>query len=433
MLQGLRCTTKQKNIVLGAAILISLALCVTAGFPELPSAKTGLGEDLTAEALRAFCAENVFAVSFFFFAAAIGAVTMGLGLALWGSGRENRDFVNACLDLGLFILLSGIWILTDSTFLSLFIRDWNAIGYFSFLSFMLMPLPVLRFFDYLIPGLRKIGAVDWLLSANLCCFLIITAVKADSWLMLLSLGIHHLLILYVIAVIGEAQSRQVGDHRNGLSAGLLAFLFLSLGALASFLLGRTDLYSVAYGIGLLSLIVTVFRKLVGRMLQLFRDHAELDRFREMAYTDALCRIGNRTAFQMGQQATAGAPRLCYVILDLNGLKQINDNLGHSVGDFLIHTAARLIEETFADSGKCYRIGGDEFAVICTELDEQGVQSVLNRLELAVNQRNRNQEIPLSLAWGYAMRKTPEDTVDVLFHRADEAMYACKQRQKKERT
>ena len=97
-----------------------------------------------------------------------------------------------------------------------------------------------------------------------------------------------------------------------------------------------------------------------------------------------------------------------------------------------HSAAHILQNTFADTGKCYRIGGDDFAVICTGIDEQGIRFVLERLQNNLQQHNRFQEVPLSFAWGYAMRKTPEDTADALFERADEAMYACKQRQKKER-
>ena len=52
-------------------------------------------------------------------------------------------------------------------------------------------------------------------------------------------------------------------------------------------------------------------------------------------------------------------------IDLNGLKRINDQMGHHVGDQAIYTAARCIQIAFDRAGDCYRIGGDEFAVILT--------------------------------------------------------------------
>lgn len=59
----------------------------------------------------------------------------------------------------------------------------------------------------------------------------------------------------------------------------------------------------------------------------------------------------------------GLLELTYVSLDLNGLKRVNDNIGHLAGDELITAAGNYIRDYFGDKGRCYRIGGDEFAVI----------------------------------------------------------------------
>ena len=414
--------TRQKNIVLGVAILSCLALCAATGFPALPCTRPGLRGELDGEMLRLFCRENLFAVTFFFFTVVSGIVAVGLGISLRNVSSEDGSFVDACRNVGIFAILSGVWILTDSTFLTLFIGDRDIISFLSFLSFMLMPLPLIRYFDLMLPGLQKLRVVDWAISANLLAFLGMSALKMDALLVIVPLGIHHGLILYVIAVVSK---RMLGaERRRGrrLPVGLAVFLLFSLTAIVLFLLGRVALYSVFYGIALIGLITTVFYRLMKRMIDIFENQAELDRFKEMAFTDALCRIGNRSAFQMEQEATEDAPGLCYVMLDLNGLKQVNDRLGHSVGDYLIHSAAHVIQNTFADTGNCFRIGGDEFVVICTGMDEQGIRDVLERLQNAIEQHNRDQEIPLSLAWGYALRKTPEDTADALFARADEGMY-----------
>ena len=58
-------------------------------------------------------------------------------------------------------------------------------------------------------------------------------------------------------------------------------------------------------------------------------------------------------------------RLAFVAFDVDDLKQINDRLGHHVGDQAIYTAAQCIRSVFGSMGSCFRIGGDEFAVIVT--------------------------------------------------------------------
>lgn len=62
----------------------------------------------------------------------------------------------------------------------------------------------------------------------------------------------------------------------------------------------------------------------------------------------------------------------YISLDLNGLKQANDSLGHSAGDELICGAANCMKFAFASYGKIYRIGGDEFVVLIQESVSYGV-------------------------------------------------------------
>ncbi|MDD5863684.1 MAG: GGDEF domain-containing protein [Firmicutes bacterium] len=430
MIEGLHRVREKKDTLLYAAVLICLALCIVTGFPALPYTKQGLGETLDAAALRHFCWKNLFAVSFFFFSTAAGIAALSVGFALRSSGPENRSLVTACRQLGLFVILSGIWMLTDSPFLSLFTQNRDAISFLSFASFMLMPLPLLRFFDYLLPGQRKIWIMDWLFSANLCVFLVLSALKAGSVVYLVLLGIHHVLIIVTIASAWWHQFRERGLEQQRIwpPSGLLLFFVFSLVSVLVFLMGLVEVYPVTYGIGLICLMFFVFRKLMKRMLRVLKERAELDRFKEMAYTDALCQIGNRSAFLQEQQATADMPELCYVVLDLNGLKRVNDQLGHSAGDYLIHAAAQAIQDTFADSGKCYRTGGDEFAVICTELDEPGLLDVLDKLEQTLAQCNLHQQPPLSLAWGYAIREAPEDTAEILYQKADDRMYACKQRQ-----
>ncbi len=84
-----------------------------------------------------------------------------------------------------------------------------------------------------------------------------------------------------------------------------------------------------------------------------------------ARTDALTGIGNRRAFQedleLVRLQTNGNAHLH--LIDLDGMKRVNDSMDHSEGDRLLCTFARELKASFSEDGRVYRLGGDEFAVL----------------------------------------------------------------------
>lgn len=66
--------------------------------------------------------------------------------------------------------------------------------------------------------------------------------------------------------------------------------------------------------------------------------------------------------------------------DINGLKKVNDTLGHNVGDEYIKNTASIIMKSFREEDYVARIGGDEFLVLCMDIDDSGAKIILNRLE-----------------------------------------------------
>jgi len=125
---------------------------------------------------------------------------------------------------------------------------------------------------------------------------------------------------------------------------------------------------VAFGVGLallgaFGLIIVRFR----RRAEADR-RAEVDRLAAIAITDPLTGLRNHRAFHedlargLHRVGRTGVP-ISLVILDLDGLKQINDNLGHQVGDERIRALADAVRTTGRGADSAYRIGGDEFAII----------------------------------------------------------------------
>lgn len=86
--------------------------------------------------------------------------------------------------------------------------------------------------------------------------------------------------------------------------------------------------------------------------------------KENAMIDAMTGLGNRRGYaEAMRQCAVLPPDFRYLTVDINGLKEANDHLGHDRGDALITGAARCLESTFGAYGQVFRIGGDEFAVL----------------------------------------------------------------------
>ena len=114
------------------------------------------------------------------------------------------------------------------------------------------------------------------------------------------------------------------------------------------------------------------------------------------------------------------------MFDVNGLKTVNDTQGHKAGDELIIGAARCIENAVDKAGRCYRIGGDEFAAM-TNMNTEEAEALLLRLEEQTKQwKGKTLDFAMSIAAGYARAEDFHDlTVEELAKKADQAMYASK--------
>lgn len=155
------------------------------------------------------------------------------------------------------------------------------------------------------------------------------------------------------------------------------------------------------------------------------DHA---REQERLLTrDALTGVLNRYAYEKAiaeLDAEDDLPReLTVFSIDVNGLKLVNDTLGHEAGDELIRGAARCIEAALGEWGKCYRTGGDEFVVLAL-MDQRQIQGALLHLTAEAYSWHGEKAKALYLAVGCAAAASlyRDYSVERLVSMADRAMY-----------
>ena len=157
---------------------------------------------------------------------------------------------------------------------------------------------------------------------------------------------------------------------------------------------------------------------------------------EQVGKDSLTNIYNaNTARKLAEEyfAKAGQDRKCaLLIIDLDDFKKVNDTYGHEYGDKLIQNGAAILKRVWG-SEVTYRIGGDEFVVVCPDMKVECARERISLFEEAIedyNRQNTCKELYLQMAIGMEVysSKTDKEYMDV-FRRADSAMYEDKKQKK----
>lgn len=144
--------------------------------------------------------------------------------------------------------------------------------------------------------------------------------------------------------------------------------------------------------------------------------------------DALTGLYNRTFFEeeMARYVANQTSNVGLIMCDVDGLKLINDSMGHDNGDALLLATANLIKNCFRSTDVVARVGGDEFAVLLPDCSPETLENTVNRLQKSANQSATSwQGIPLSLSIGTALRTDPAVPMIEIYKEADNAMYRQK--------
>ena len=169
-----------------------------------------------------------------------------------------------------------------------------------------------------------------------------------------------------------------------------------------------------------------------RILSRYRIEEEKEAaraFRDMANTDSMTGVRNKHAYSenekiINRQIEAGElEKLAVVVGDINGLKYVNDTLGHAAGDKLIKDACALICECFSH-GAVFRIGGDEFVILLQGKGFDKMAESVNELNQKVESNIKERAVVVSI--GYSVLTQEDRQLRDVFERADKMMYERKQ-------
>ena len=228
----------------------------------------------------------------------------------------------------------------------------------------------------------------------------------------------YLLIILEFLIYGKSYKRQ---NRTSLYAVML--LVIAGIGMQELLTGiRTAYLGMTIGAALMFIHYTEFSQLEADSNFAMQQHELL--------TDPLTGLYNRYAYSQALKDYSDPGNLpegftAYSI-DINGLKKVNDAMGHEAGDELIRGAAECITQVFGKGAACYRTGGDEFIILAAETDGAFAEAVPSRLKEAAGAWKGSKGQELSLAVGFALAKdNPALNAEELVRKSDLAMYASK--------
>lgn len=172
-------------------------------------------------------------------------------------------------------------------------------------------------------------------------------------------------------------------------------------------------------------------RLVYAIEHAIQRHQTLLSFQHLALIDGLTGIYNRRGLEkLAKQQLQFAERQMYELLlfyiDMNNMKEINDQYGHSIGDEALIVTTEILKDSFRKSDIISRIGGDEFVVIAINSKNENTLTIKNRINKNIAKQNQYNphSYQLSLSIGVAIYdpKIKPSTVQELITRADERMY-----------
>ncbi len=139
---------------------------------------------------------------------------------------------------------------------------------------------------------------------------------------------------------------------------------------------------------------------------------------ELTKKDALTGLLNRQAYYSTLE-NSYKDITAIVSIDMNGLKKINDTLGHAAGDEAILAISACFFKVIKFKYSAFRVGGDEFIIICKKTSEEELK------DLITNLKNKVSETKYTISVGYSYSNDPNKDVELMVKESDEMMYADK--------
>ncbi|MBO5387469.1 MAG: GGDEF domain-containing protein [Lachnospiraceae bacterium] len=360
------------------------------------------------------------------------------------SARKNHEL----LYLGLFSVSVAGWCLVETHLIQYYLGDSRVMQLLSCCALMMIAIPIILYLDAAF-GFRKRKAVTAMIGLSFGSFVLamilhmtrIADVHETLHFSHVVLIMSAIVLFYTIIKNTFVLSKSAGKNifRVIRGVGLCSLSVATVIDIVRYYVFQSNDTAMFVRIGLLIFIICFGASSLEKTINAVRLGAQTEIVSQLAYRDGLTRIGNRTAFNERlvelEEIKNQVEAIGIVMFDVNDLKFINDNFGHHMGDAMLMASAKLIENAFADlEADCFRIGGDEFAVLLSgDNVDKRCESAIDKFKALMKAHNQNEskEFRISIAHGFAKYDASdrEKPLLMVYQQADMLMYENKKSMK----
>ncbi len=331
--------------------------------------------------------------------------------------------------LATFGIASGLWIISESTLLQLFVPNKILVSSTSYILNLISPLIVAYFFrDVVLKGHQKLLSV---IASSFFYLLILEFIlQLSSKVLFIESTIYSIILIGIAAIILIICLIDEGFKKGNKKAKHYLFIFLVLFVFAAiimilFVFGVYQDLGKYLALGVFGFYLLVMSDTMASINTLIETRNKTLIYKQLAYEDYLTKGWNRTAFEQDiDKLIKHGTVFRLVLLDLNHLKQINDTYGHLEGDYAIMESYRSIKESVRDGGKSYRISGDEFACIIYNTDEKILEEYRSKINQILIESSKNKPYNIILALGTKIYDCNENFTE-FYRKVDIEMYKHK--------
>ncbi|MDD3394616.1 MAG: diguanylate cyclase [Anaerotignum sp.] len=348
---------------------------------------------------------------------------------------DNGENCGILAHTAILMALSSIWSVTNAAVVHMCVQNEIILAYLSYNSFMLLPIAIPIFYaDVLERHKRALQYLAGIAAFNFMLQNSLNLLGKVQYLQMMPIT-YSLFFFSILALIGISV-REFTTRKSYFSAGFLiaTIVFWGFYILDAFhFFYNTPLDNAKfYRYGVFAFIVIILWICGKRMLCYVEVEVENRVYKELAFRDVLTHLPNRVALEKRIESLEKKEKVCnfltVILMDVNGLKPVNDKSGHGAGDRLLCEAAKSIKEAFPEEKDAwYRLGGDEFVVLMTET-ELNNEECQQRLLKTTEKWKNFEHGPVSISCGSKSGKDVKLTKEVVqqfMHEADQMMYKNK--------
>ncbi len=366
---------------------------------------------------------------------AVGIVMIGC----WAYVNSKHKVRKTLYHLGIFSITMGLWSLNETEAIKVLNSNYAFSYNLAYICLLVMGLPYLIFTKEYLDAkddklFRRIILADVIFDAVIVLLHVLGLRDFRENIYLIHGALGLLLFIAAFTVFNKIITRTIGPRVW--IAGVCTFLvgLAFIGDAVGYYGNRVDADMIGRYAFLVLITILGLEQAAYSASQLSKDKVSQD-LEEFALTDTMTGLYNRNAFNQVLSGMKDPLGTMYVICDLNNLKACNDTYGHQAGDEYITTAAEIVYENFSAYGRCYRIGGDEMAIIVKAGTSIPIDRIMSNIRSACEKINASgtREYIVEIAVGYACfdHQWDKEFADTM-QRADERMYNNKRALKEAR-